>query len=130
DKHKADKAFAAVHQGRKLLTWWTKWLDRVRDYIRPYYIQRGIIRENAAEGGVVDTGRRPHPDRLVADKSEPPLRQYTVSERCWHNIGAPKPGDILILRGNKPWQPFWIGQLIGNEEESGIEPKQDDDDWK
>ena len=99
--------------------WWTKWEQRVREVIRPYYIARKLIDPSHVPGGR-DTkrlGRMVHPPALPSMPEDPPLRHSRVEESC---KGSPQPGDLVLVRGGTPMDPIWVGEILSKEEADGI----------
>ncbi len=111
--HLADRTFVDTHESiLRADRWWTKWRDRVRDYITPYYMQRKLI-FSPSEEDRMDNGRMKHPHALPRSKFEPPISRLR-RDREWHETHpeGPQPYDIVIGRSHDPAQPFYVGIVL------------------
>ena len=120
--HLRDPDFEYEHSTLRLTGWWTKWLERVRTVIGPYYVSRNLL---APPGEEVDIhhGRKPHPARLPSDPGAPSLFMQRADCDLFNVIGDPKLGDLIVCRGDTPHEPMWLGIVTAIDNDS--EEKQD-----
>ncbi len=91
--------------------WWTKWIDRVNDVIRPYYIKRRIIAES--DVAPLQAGRLPHPREMPRDKEwTAPIWRIRVAEDWAAAHPPPNINQIVAVRGDKANEPFWLGKIV------------------
>ena len=104
-KHLASKPHAFL----EAKGWWTKWIKRANDVIRPYYIKRKILAEADAP---LQSGRLVHPRELPRDKAwTAPIWRPRVAEEWALEHPPPKVNQFVAVRGDKANEPFWLGKL-------------------
>jgi hypothetical protein len=110
--HLYDKTYADVHNGMQVHTgWWTKWLKRVHEHIRPAYVARGIIDDPQ----LVHRQYHAHPRKLVSNEGEKPCmaEPARVDVNWFMKHGVPRIGHTAVIRTNQVKEPFWIGIVSG-----------------
>lgn len=108
---------------RKLVRegFWTKWLRRVKDVIRPYYISRNLV-ANPTPEQLAMSGRTPHPTSLPGSHHARSaagaingdlLQRRNIPEEWRRQDGHDYPaiGDIVIFRSNEAQNPYWLGEV-------------------
>jgi hypothetical protein len=107
--HLRDDASAAVHNEQMLHNgFWTNWLQRERDHIRPAYIQRGIIAPDS-----LPRWHAPETE-LCSGKDELPHHKdnaVRADAECMKH-GLPTQGQYVIGRTDTPREPFWVGLIV------------------
>lgn len=109
-KHLKDPGFAVEHAHLRCTGWFTKWITRVEEHIRPGYEKRGIRLPQK----YVDLPYHIHPAVLCSGPSEKAVKPSTARvDLGWlANNGPPKKGDVIVLRRTDPREPFMIGQIV------------------
>jgi hypothetical protein len=99
---------AVPHPGMVEHGFWMKWRRRFLAYIEPYYRSRGLLTELSA-AQLHAPGRSLHPIRLPAEATEPALFRHRVDEVWAAEHPPPAWGDLVVARGDRPEEPFWVG---------------------
>jgi hypothetical protein len=101
------------HASLLMIGWWTKWIQRVDEVIRPYYIQRGLIDAPTADQRLL-SGRLAHPHDLPRASGEPVISRLRVDQICEKERGLPLIGDFVLTRQANAQQPFGLGEVVGH----------------
>ena len=111
-KHAEDAAYADAHKGLVEVGWWTDWVARVRDVIRPYYEERGLI-STLQLPEYSSAGRMPHPEKLMSDKGAAPFFNNRVEREVGDKLGPPVLGDWVVCKGSgDAANPIWVGKIV------------------
>jgi hypothetical protein len=110
-EHLKDVLFKDQHQSFIAKGWWTKWVERVRDVVRPYYVERGLISDEKRDEYPAG-GRSVHPENLPSSaRNAAPFYHHRVSHTLEKRRGSPEVGHFIVCKGNQLWNPIWVGKI-------------------
>lgn len=121
NSHLQDPDYAQAHSELHAPSWFTKWISRVRQHIRPAFNKRGVT---IAEE-YLSAPYHLHPTQLCTGRGEKPISNVTdrVDSAWLQGSGPPKVGHLLVLRSNDRTMPFMMGivtALVGTGHEAQI----------